>query len=216
MIRILPVALVALLAAGCADIARNPFRSFPAAPPGAVVWHTTPRAAEAQRVAVLPFALAERVGKGAAELAPAAAASLRSLGLHEVTLVGPEQAARLNLPDLHANQVPVDSLLAVRDATGCDAVLVGRVEQFDGFHPVSLGATVHLVSCHDGAVLWSAQLQLDGRREDVQRDIEGWWKRSAGAQAVAVNGWRAVLASPREFCRYAADRLAWTLGNMPK
>ena len=207
---------LALLVCGCADTSRNPFRRMPVAPPGAVAWHTTPRAIEPQRVAVLPFALAERVGKGATDLAPSFANSLRALGIHETVIVGPERAALLSIPDLHEGKLPVDALLAVRDATGCDAVVIGRVEQFDGFHPVSLGASVHLVSCQDGAVLWSAQLQLDGRRQDVQLDIESWWKRNAGEQATAVNGWKSVLSTPRDFCRYAADRLAWTIGVLPE
>ncbi len=209
--------IAAVLLVGCSDLARNPFRRMPAAPPGSVAWHTTPRAIEPLRVAVLPFALAEKVGKGAAELSPSFADSLRALGIHETVLVGPEQAAGLQqqTPDLHEGRVSIDALLAVRDATGCDAVAIGRVEQFDGFHPVSLGASVHLISCRDGAVLWSAQIQLDTRRQDVQRDIESWWKRSAGAQAAAINGWKSVLSTPRDFCRYAADRLAWTIGNDP-
>jgi hypothetical protein len=66
---------LALLVVGCADTSRNPFRRMPVAPPGAVAWHTTPRAIEPQRVAVLPFALAERVGKGATDLAPSFANS---------------------------------------------------------------------------------------------------------------------------------------------
>ncbi len=212
--RLLLLALV-FFAAGCADLSRNPFRRMPVAPPGSVAWHTSPRAAEAMRVAVLPFALAEKVGKGASDLSPAFAGSLRALGIHETVLVGPERAASLALPDLHEGAVPVDTLLAVRDATGCDAVVIGRIEHFDGFHPVSLGASLHLISCQDGSVLWSAQLQLDTRREDVQRDIEGWWKRNAGEQAAAINGWKSVLSTPRDFCRYAADRLAWTIGNNP-
>ncbi len=207
---------LALLVCACADTSRNPFRRMPVAPPGSVAWHTTPRAIEPQRVAVLPFALAEKVGKGAAELAPSFTNSLRALGIHETVIVGPERAAQLAIPDLHAGKLPVDALLAVRDATGCDAVVIGRVEQFDGFHPVSLGASVHLVSCQDGAVLWSAQLQLDGRRQDVQIDIESWWKRNAGQQATAVNGWKSVLSTPRDFCRYAGDRLAWTIGVLPE
>jgi hypothetical protein len=213
--RPLLVLCLVLFAAGCADSVRNPFRRLPPAPPGSVAWHTTPRAIEALRVAVLPFAMADGVGKGAAELAPALTASLRALGVHEVVAVTPAIAAGLHLPDLKTGAVPVEVLLAVRDATGCDAVVVGRVEHFDGFHPVSLGAAAHLVSCHDGAVLWSAQLQLDGGREAAQRDIEGWWKRNAGDAAQAVNGWRSVLSTPRDFCRYAADRLAWTIGNDP-
>jgi hypothetical protein len=213
---LLILAAIALAVGGCSDLRRNPFRSFPEAPPKAVSWHTTPRAIEPMRVAVLPFALAERVGKGAAECGPSLAASLRELGIHEIVLVGPEQAAHLALPDLKTGGVSVDSLLAVRDATGCDAVVMGRVEQFDGFHPVAIGLTVHLVSCADGAVLWSAQAHLDGRSEDVQLDVEGWWQRVRGDNAAAVNGWKSVLASPREFSRYLSDRLAWTLGNEPR
>lgn len=212
LLALLGIVLVAL--AGC-DV-RSPFRRMPVAPPGTVSWQTTPRAIEPMRVAVLPFAVADGLGKSASDFAPAMADSLRALGRHEVVLVRPEQAARLQLPDLRTGSVPVDALLAVRDATNCDAVLLGRIEAFDGFHPVSLGVAAHLVSCQDGAVLWSAQAQLDGKREDVQRDIEGWWKRTTGDQAVAVNGWKSVLASPREFCRYAADRLAWTIEREPE
>ena len=153
MNRLLLLLAVGLLAAGCSDISRSPFRRMPIAPPGSVAWHTTPRAIEAMRVAVLPFALAEKVGKGAGELAPSFADSLRALGIHETTLVGPAAATRLAPPDLREGRVPVDALLAVRDATGCDAVVIGRVEHFDGFHPVSLGASLHLISCQDGSVL---------------------------------------------------------------
>lgn len=201
----------ALVLAGCEGGLRSPFRRFPAAPPGAIAWRTSLHAAEPQRVAVLPFALAEGVGRGAAELGPALAASLRALALHEVVLASAPPAGA----DLHAGSLAVDTLAAVREATGCDAVVVGRIEHFDGYHPVSLGAAVHLVSCADGAVLWSAQLQLDGRREEVQRDIEGWWRRGAGEAGAAVDGWRSVLSTPRDFCRYAADRLAWTVANQP-
>lgn len=205
---------LALFVAGC-DF-RSPFRRMPVAPPGTVSWQTTPRAVEPLRVAVLPTILAERIGKSAAELAPSIADSLRELGRHEVILVGPEQAAHLTLPDLRTGSLSVDTLLAVRDATGCDAVVISRVEQFDPFHPVSIGVSAHLVSCHDGAILWNAQAQLDGRREDVQLDIEAWWARTRGGQGAALTGWKSVLSSPREFCRYAADRLAWTVATEPE
>lgn len=213
MIR-LAIVLAALLAVAGCDI-RSPFRHMPVAPPGTVSWQTTPRAVEPLRVAVLPTILAERIGKGAAEIAPALADSLRELGRHEVVILGPEQAGKLVLPDLRTGIVPVEALLSVRDASGCDAVLISRVESFDGFHPVSIGVAAHLISCHDGAILWSAQAQLDGRRDEVQRDIEGWWERNRGGQAAALTGWKSVLSSPREFCRYAADRLVWTIAQEP-
>jgi hypothetical protein len=204
---LLLLAAAALLLGGC----QSPFRSLPDLPPQCISWHTTPRAAEPLRVAVLPFSAAERVGRSAGELAPAIAAALRELGRHEVVLVGPLEAIKLTPPTLATGTVAVDDLLRIRDATGADAVLVGRIEQFDGFHPVAIGLTAHLISCHDGVVLWTATAHLDGAREEIQRDIEGWYEHQRGEQTAGIGGWKETLASPRLFVRYASDRLVGTI-----
>lgn len=208
MRRVLPAILALAALAGCAA-----WRA-PGEPPAAITWQAQPEAAAPLRVVVLPLALAEGVGRGAAELSPAFAASLRALGQHEVLRLPP--AAAVEAPDLAAGSIPAALLLAIRDATGADAVVVGRVEHFDSVPLMSLGAVLHLVSCHDGAVLWTAQAQLDARRDDVQDDIRRWWAAHEGERGAPINGWRSVLATPRDFCRYAADRLAWTVLHPPR
>lgn len=190
-----------LLCAGCRET-----------PPPYVSWHSSPRAAEPGRVAVLAFWSNDGVGRSAALVADAAAAALRELGLHEVVLVGAERRRAL-LPDdvLLANHLGADHLLRLRDALHCDAVLLGRVEQFDGYDPIAIGLSMHLISCADGEKLWEATGHLDGGRSEVQEDLRRWWEQSAGRGSTGPAGWRGVLSSPQAFARYATERLLWTL-----
>lgn len=200
--RTLAVLLAALVAAGCARTS----------PPPATSWRTSARAAEPGRVAVLAFWSGDGVGRSAAATSEAMAASLRELGLHEVLSVGTERRRAL-LPDdvLLANRLSVEQLLRLRDELRCDAVLLGRIEQFNAYDPVALGLSVHLVSCADGEKLWEATTHLDGARQEVQDDLRRWYERTAGHGAPGIAGWRGVLASPARFARYATDRLVSTL-----
>ncbi len=197
------VALLALLPlAGC---------TRPPAPQG-LSYQTTAQAGEALRVAVLPFWLGDRVGRTAQGVSDQFAASLRTLGRHEVINVTPERRRTL-LPDdaLAANRLSTDALVRIREALQVDAVILGRIEQFDSFDPPVLGLTVHLVSCLDGEVLWSATAHLDGGRQDVQDDLQWWNDHQNGDGNRSLAGWRLALSSPATFARYASDRLVETI-----
>ena len=174
--------------------------------------HTTPQAAAVRRVAVLPFYLGQDVGRAAAAMNESMPAALRELGLHEVISIGVAQRDLL-LPDdpLLANHLTTDQLLKLRDALHCDAVLIGRIEQFDSFDPISIGVSAHLVSCLDGTVPWSATGHFDGHRQDVQDEIADWYGRAVGSENASISGWRSVLQSPRLFTRYVAERLALSI-----
>jgi hypothetical protein len=178
--------------------------------------HTTPQASTVHRVAVLPFYLGQDVGRSAAAMNESMPAALRELGLHEVISVGLAQRDLL-LPDdpLMANHLTTDQLLKLRDALHCDAVLIGRIEQFDSFDPISIGVSAHLVSCLDGTVPWSAIGHFDGHRQDVQDEIADWYGRAIGSENASISGWRSVLQSPRLFTRYVAERLVLSI-PMPK
>jgi hypothetical protein len=178
--------------------------------------HTTPQATTVRRVAVLPFYLAQDVGRSAAAMNESMPAALRELGLHEVIAASVTQRDLL-LPDdpLAANHLTTDQLLKLRDALHCDAVLIGRIEQFDSFDPISIGVSAHLVSCLDGSVPWSATGNFDGHRQDVQDEIEDWYGRSSGTENGSISGWKSVLQSPRLFTRYVADRLALSIPMPP-
>lgn len=174
--------------------------------------HTTPQASTLRRVAVLPFYQAADVGRSATAMNESMPAALRELGVHEVIAASLAQRDLL-LPDdpLLANHLTTDQLLKLRDALHCDGVLIGRIEQFDSFDPISIGVSAHLVSCLDGSVPWSATGNFDGHRQDVQDEITDWYSRNHGSENSSISGWKSVLQSPRLFTRYVAERLALSI-----
>jgi len=200
----LAAALGLLALSGCFERESGPGPTFS--------YHTTPAATAAQRVAVLPFASAERIGRSAWTVNPAMTASLRELGSHEVVAVSRDSIADLLPGDVFSvNSITTAQLLGLRDRLNVDAVLLGRVEQFDSFDPIAIGLTCHLVSCRDGQVLWSATGHFDGRRDDVQRDLRRWYEHSIGYANPNLSGWTVALQSPAQFTRYVCDRLVATI-----
>ena len=181
-------------------------------PPQGLSFQTTPQANEALRVAVLPFWQGEKVGRTAAQISDQFAASLRTLGKHEVINVTLERRKAV-LPEdpMAANRLSTDNLVHLREALQVDAVVVGRIEQFDSFDPPVIGMTVHLISCLDGNVLWSATAHLDAGRQDVQDDLEWWTEHQNGEGNRSLAGWKLALSSPATFARYTTDRLVETI-----
>jgi hypothetical protein len=181
-------------------------------PPASLTWHTTAQAMAPARVAVVPAWLGAGVGRSAQGVTDSLTASLRELGKHQVITLTIEQRDRLMPTDaLLSNQLSPDALLRIRDAVQADAIVVARVEQFDAYDPIAIGMVVHMVSCHDGAKLWDAAGHFDGRRAEIQADVEHWHSIANGAAGGDLAGWRGTLASPQAFTRYVTDRLVWTL-----
>ena len=207
MIRpLIPAALcltLALVATGCS---RPP-------PPQAISHQTTHRATEPARVAVLPFWMGDKVGRSAGVVGETFAASLREQAHHEVILVSTERR-RAILPGedvLAVGSITADELIKLREELHVDAIILGRIEQFESFDPVSIGMSVHLVSCLDGEVLWSATAHLDSARDAVQQDLKHWYGDQTGTGNTSIAGWKSALSSPSLFSRYACDRLVETM-----
>lgn len=180
--------------------------------PMSISAQTSTGANEPMRIAVLPFVLANGVGRSAHALDEAFPAALRSLGQHEVIGVSLEKA-RVLLPAnaIERSTITASDLLRIRDALQVDAVVIGRVDQFKGFDPLAIGATAHLVAVTDGAVLWSATAELDAGRADVQEDVQWWHDHGNGNGNASLAGWRLTLSSPSAFSRYVSDRLVETI-----
>lgn len=177
---------------------------------------TTHQAAEIGRVAVLPLFLADGVGRAAAIMGDSMAAGLRELGLHEVVLVTVEQRDRLLSHDVvMANRMRAEDLLKLSDALHVDAILVGRVEQFDSYDPISMGLACSMLSCRDGEILWSATGHFDGHRQDIQNEVKAWYEHTLSPSANPLSGWKVVLESPQQFTRYVADRMVQSI-PLPK
>ena len=191
-------------------------RERPQGPPPGISSLVAPGAHAPLRIALVPFYAADGIARSAAGIDQALQSALREHGRH--LLVAIPTAVRDELmPDdpLAASHLSSADLIAVRRRTGCDAALIGRIEQYQPYDPIRLGLTLYLVSCHDATVLWSATALLDGSRNDVQADIERWWRHAGGDATDGVNTWRQTLQSPSQFQRYAAWRLVQTLTPPP-
>lgn len=213
MMRFLPALYLGICLAAC--VGCTPFwrRSLPHE---VMSCTTTPRAAEAGRVAVLPFFCADGVGRSAGVMGDSMATGLRELGLHEVILISPEQRDRLLPHDVVlANRMRAEDLLAIRDALHVDAVLLGRIESYDSFDPISIGVTCALISCRDGEVLWNATGHFDGHRQNIQDEVRYWYGRTLSAESNPISGWKVALESPKLFTRYVAERLALSIPVPP-
>ena len=181
-------------------------------PPASLTWHTTAQALQPARIAVVPAWLGSGVGRSAQGVTDSLTASLRELGKHEVITLTIEQRDHLMPSDaLLSNQLSTESLLRIRDAVKADAIVIARVEQFDAYDPIAVGMVVHMISCQDGAKLWDAAGHFDGRRVEIQDDVEYWHSLANGKAGGDLAGWRGTLSSPQAFTRYVTDRLVWTL-----
>ena len=203
----LALAALCLVIAGCGR---------PSAP-HSISYRTTPRANEPMRVALLPLVGADGVGRAAHIVDEALLASLRTLGTYESVPVAHERARQLLAADtIIGSAISTEDLLRLRDALRVDAVVIGRIEQFQTYDPVAMGITVHLVSVEDGAVLWSASAHLDSGRTDVQKDLRWWHDHANGSGLATISGWRLAMSSPSVFSRYVADRLVETIPKTTK
>lgn len=172
-------------------------------------YHRDPAIEQIRRVVVMPLHRARGVGRSAEALDRAVPAAWRELGTFEV--IGATEAERDELMPSDAfrtRSIDAEELRRVSTAFNADAVILGRIEHFDSFDPVSIGLEMALVSCYDGSVLWTASGHFDGSRAAIQEDIEDWYHDAGGAHNASVAGWRATLHSPRRFARYVADRTA--------
>ena len=177
-------------------------------------YHVLPEIGQLHRVAVLPFTRGPRIGRAADVITASMSASLRELGIQQVVEVDPARSDLLpTLDPVLTENISSDDLLRLRDRLNVDGVLVGRVEQFTSFDPIAVGVSVHLVSCLDGQAVWSATGHFDGRRDDVQRDIQAWWRSHQAPSKNSVQGWQNTLQSPSLFTRYVCDRLVASMAE---
>lgn len=177
-------------------------------------YHVLPEIGQLHRVAVLPFTRGPRIGRAADVITASMSASLRELGIQQVVEVDPARSDLLPAHDpVLTENISSDDLLRLRDRLNVDGVLVGRVEQFTSFDPIAIGVSVHLVSCLDGQAVWSATGHFDGRRDDVQRDIQAWWRSHQAPSKNSVQGWQNTLQSPSLFTRYVCDRLVASMAE---
>lgn len=172
-------------------------------------YNTAPSLPQISRVVVVPTWLAGDVGRSGRSLDQTMPAAIRDLGRFDVvTTTIAERDALIGVDVLQRGEIPLEALIAVREAYRADALLVLRCDQFSSYDPVSVSVQAAMMSCYDGSRLWQASGLFDGATKTVQQDIRAWYEGARGVALEDIAGWRGTLHSPRLFARYVSDRLA--------
>ena len=164
-----------------------------------------------RRVAVLPVA-ADRhsleLQTAGETVAPWVAEELQRSGRFEVVLVTPERLSALTgLRELAMErEIPTNSLVRLKEAFACEAVLFSRVTQYRPYPPPSIGWRMKLVDCTTQAAIWAADEVLDSGEIAVQNAARRYETgRSPAAPALADT--RAILGSPERYARFTLSIL---------
>lgn len=176
-------------------------------------WQRLPAASAVRRIVIVPIDRSNTNGRAAQGLDTALADSLRDIAQQVVIEADPRDLPATLAGAVLSDRIRADDLLALRDRYHADAVLIGRLHHFNGYDPISVGLTLHLVSCLDGSTLWSASGSFDGSRDTVQKDIAAWYRRRQADRGNTVQTWQTVLHTPSLFSRYVGDRLFATLAE---
>lgn len=197
--------LILLLLAGCGTRVAT-------GDPVAFSYHTQESIERVHIVAMIPLYHGPEVDDSAITVDAAMATALRELGPFQVReLTTAERDLAFGDPARNLANVTVESLRTFRVRHRADALLVGRIDHYDSYDPMSVGLEAHLISCSDGATLWSATGHFDGRRRDIQREIHNWHRYVVGQGLETIGGWQLVLQSPSLFTRYVCDTLVNTM-----
>ncbi|NRA38016.1 MAG: hypothetical protein HRU15_07745 [Planctomycetes bacterium] len=172
-------------------------------------YYTAVDATEFQSVGIIPFYYAPDIGPSARIIDKTMTAAIRELGSFETSIIQSSLRDQVLGADIQTlSAIDPFTLREIRQVTHVDAIIIGRVAQYDGYDPISIGVECHMVSCTDGRTLWSASAHFDSQRTDIQEDISNWYKRSVGKGNENIGSWELTLHTPKLFCRYVSDRLA--------
>ncbi len=203
--------LVILVGTGCAELRSpdavvGPSYQVTNVFKAAAVLPTTVR-----RVAVLPVA-ADRhsleLQTAGETLAPLVAEELQRSGRFEVVLVTPERLSALTgLRELvMEREIPTNSLVRLKEAFACEAVLFSRVTQYRPYPPPSVGWRMKLVDCTSQAAIWAVDEVLDSGETAVQNAARRYETGRSPASPTLVDS-RAILGTPERYARFTLNVL---------
>lgn len=160
------------------------------------------------RVGLLPFRALDSdavAGHQVSEVARAFHSELSTATRYDVVPLSGDDLAEVLPPDpFREGSYTPQAIRTLRDRYRLDALLLGTITSQRVIRPQVVGAQLDLVSCETGATIWSADILVDGAREDVRRAIEVWADERLGDPDEAP----ITLMSPLKFTQFAAYQMA--------
>lgn len=204
-IKLVCITVAIILCAACGNKSAETIpQSFP--------FYAHPQAQMAKRVIVFPFYQHQKTIETHDTFNFAISQAWRELGHFEVVnLSTADRDSIISTDPLRSGRIVSEDLRKMRQHYQADAVLIGRLEEWQSYDPVAIGLQAYMFDCGEGIPLWTGSGHWDAARADIQKDVQAWHTETIGAGSISINGWRNALQSPRLFSRYVADRLAATV-----
>lgn len=216
MTRLLPLLLVALIAAGstgCQTL-RKRAAYRPAKPEN--FFHPETQGIAIRRVAMLPFYNQNRSGTEMANVEQAFHAELTKTSLFEVV-----QVSRADMGDWFGRPqvssvelLPTNLLSELQSRYGVDAVLFTDLTHYFPYRPVSIGVRTKLVDAATGEIRWAFDYLFDSGNPVIAKNARLFraYRDQTGYPKLQSD---IVLQSPRRFAQFAANETYDSLLNGP-
>ena len=104
----------------------------------------------------------------------------------------------------------IEQLGLMRQVLGTDAVLFGRIENYQPFPRMQLGLTLRLLDLKNGKLLWGVDHTWNTADQRLEYRIQSYYYDELRSGYGPVE-WRLALVSPKAFFRFVAFETAETL-----
>lgn len=159
------------------------------------------------RVAVLDLPELEEYPDVPADMTQALVESLQAKQLFQFQRVSRAAPALRDLRIDGGSALSVREMAALREAAGCDAVLMGRIRQFRPHPRMAMGLSLRLVDLRRGRLIFGIDHTWDTTQRPTEHRVQEYFERQARSGYDPAN-WRLALMSPRAFERFVAHEVA--------
>ena len=98
----------------------------------------------------------------------------------------------------------------IRQALGCDAVVLGEMYHFQQYPRTRAGLHLRMVDLKNGKLLWCVKHTWDGSDKEVGLRIRRYWRENVRSEYESANE-DLVLMSPRWFLKFVSHEAVSTL-----
>lgn len=213
----LPILLAVLAIAclgGCVEVGPSTARAVPAR-----IGCHKPDPAELRRVRRVVFIHLARQGEGttldvADVMTKAVHEALLEKKLFAIELVDRTSELYRDLKLDEPRRYTIDDIQTIRKTLDCDAVLIGKVRDFQQMPRMQVGLYLSLVDVNEGRVVWGVDHYWDTTDRTVQRRIKSFFEHKMRT-GYGPTHYELGLASPRTFAKFVAWETAATLTPPP-
>ncbi len=202
---IMLLGLVAALAAvpGCGDgyVAPNIYHEVPS-PQGLMSLH---------RVILIEFKDETGQPRVAEDMTDALAQALQERGLFRVDVIDRLSPRLIGLPIDKLEPFTIAELAQMGRQLRCDAVLIGKVRQFQPFPRMQISILLRLIDLRDGQLAWGVDGKWNSTDAVVEKRIKWYFKKKLRS-GYSPATWELITRSPMQFCRFVAFE---TVGTLP-